>query len=65
MQSKSVLALSNPFKNIMDRQSNTYQPIIQDCQLILSKQLNRHKPKQSNNLAETDTVKKNNMLSRS
>lgn len=65
MQSKSVLALSNPFKNIMDRQSNTYQPIIQDCQLILSKQLNRHKHKQSNNLAETDTVKKNNMLSRS
>ena len=51
----------------MDRQTNTntYQPIIQDCQLILSKQLIRHKHKPSNNLTGIDTAKKSNVFSRS
>lgn len=38
--SKSVLSLSNPFKRIMDRHSDSFQPILSDCQMILSRKLN-------------------------
>lgn len=56
-KSKSVLALSNPFKTIMDRQSNPYKPIIEDCQMILSRQLSRTN-NQNYNPCDTDKTKK-------
>jgi hypothetical protein len=53
--SKSVLSLSNPFKRIMDKQSDSFQPILSDCQMILSRKLN------SRDLEETATKSKPDM----
>jgi arginyl-tRNA--protein-N-Asp/Glu arginylyltransferase len=49
-QSRSVLSLSNPFKKALERSvKDTYQPILSNCQLILSRKLT-HKELEINDL---------------
>jgi hypothetical protein len=38
--SKRVLSLSNPYKKIMEKEVAFHQPILNDCQMILSRKLN-------------------------
>lgn len=45
-QSRSLLSLSNPYQKIMDKQVSSYKPILQDCQMIVSKKIqsSKHEP---------------------
>ena len=44
-KSKSVLSLSNPYEKVMKKAKEQNEPIIENCQMILSKKLNA-KPRQ-------------------